>query len=278
MNTLQHMLDKTVHLLKEDKRCLGGWHFGSISRGLQDKYSDIDPVFLIKDKDFESFDSHIQGMFDEMGYEILLFWPEEFNSNAIRNYAILIKDKRNILQYDFTIMNHSKIDEPFSRIWYKGCTKKDIIFDKDGDINKLLNRKQKDKNMEIDILHTIQKYWLLCFIIVKYYNRRDIFKLLYMMNELFQTHVQLLFRFYRPDEWGSWADQIKSSIPFEKQQNLLSYFCKADLESIMKNLLLSITAFEEDAKMICVRNQMPYEETLATKIKDYMVLNIGKSF
>ncbi len=50
--TLEQIFARSVELLKEDSRCLGGWHFGSVSRHMEDEFSDVDPVFLIGDAIF----------------------------------------------------------------------------------------------------------------------------------------------------------------------------------------------------------------------------------
>ena len=43
---LELAFQRVVEILKEDARCKGGWHYGSISRESEDVYSDYDPVFL----------------------------------------------------------------------------------------------------------------------------------------------------------------------------------------------------------------------------------------
>ena len=52
---LVNAFNKLVQILKADVRCKGGWQYGSLSRGEEDIYSDYDPVFLVDDRDFESF-------------------------------------------------------------------------------------------------------------------------------------------------------------------------------------------------------------------------------
>ena len=41
-------------LLAADARCLGAWHFGSLSRGLADRFSDVDPVVLVTSAGYDS--------------------------------------------------------------------------------------------------------------------------------------------------------------------------------------------------------------------------------
>lgn len=46
---LENAFIYVVNQLKVDTRCKGGWHYGSITRNMQDSYSDYDPVFLVED-------------------------------------------------------------------------------------------------------------------------------------------------------------------------------------------------------------------------------------
>lgn len=183
---LEQIFERSVDILKQDTRCLGGWHFGSISRNQDDEYSDIDPVFLINDEDFNEFDSEIPDLFQKVSDKCILIWPEEFNSKRIKNYAVLIEGENDsIVQYDFTIINKSYIENPFSKIFYKGCSKSSIIFDKNGDVNNLLNTSADEDCNQIDILYQIKKYWLFCFLTVKYYKRKDILNFLTTCRNFF---------------------------------------------------------------------------------------------
>jgi predicted nucleotidyltransferase len=271
---LMEVFQQSVKVIKKDKRCLGGWHFGSISRGLQDDLSDVDPVFLIEDEKFEEFDKHIFSIFQNIG-EVALFWPEEFNSKNLKNYAILLKNNSSIVQYDFTIMNKASVDIPFCRIWYNGCTEKDIIFDRFGDISNLLKSTTKNESKETDVNYIIQKYWLFSYIIVKYYRRKDIFKSLYMMNELFNTHVSLLLSYYIKKDWGNWANKISNNISKEKQTDLLLYFCKGDLEEIRNTVFNVTNRFSFHAKEICKYRCIDYPERLENEIIKYLEQNIN---
>lgn len=271
------ILDETIHLLEEDRRCLGAWHFGSLSRGLQDRYSDVDPVFLVADENFQAFDQEISSLFESLGYSVLLMWPEDFNSEKIKNYAILIKIKEAIVQYDFTIMNATYVDDPFNKIWYRDVPLDQIIFDRNDYVMNMITKAHTQETTSFDLNHHIEKYWLFAYLMVKYYCRKDVFKLQHTMNELFHCHKNLLL--YAADglsHWGSWADAIKHQLPSEHQDSLKAYFCSCTLEEIRIHLVTCIKTFKKDAEVICSNHQILYTHKLEKHIESYVLKHFNK--
>lgn len=269
-NILDDFLSKTISYLETCEGCLGGWHFGSVSRGLADDYSDLDPVFLVTDESFDKIDSDYREIIHNFGTEIVLNWPEEFNSHKLKNYAILLETKDKVVQFDFTILNVKYIDDGFCKIWYKGCTKSDILFDTNGEIERLLDQPQEKSPTSFDILWNIQKYWVMSFIGVKYYKRNDIFKLLYINNEMFHIHSQLLLSQYMNEDWGGWADKIKRELPKDKQKSLLKYFCSPQVDALKEAILSNVEEFERDAITICNNHSLQYPKTMVERLKRYM--------
>ncbi len=98
---LEIAFHKVVKSLKEDKRCEGGWHYGSVSRGEADIYSDYDPVFLVADKDFKQFSEDVPEILSNASDELLIFWGERFNDQYFKNYCSLIRLGNNLHQFDF---------------------------------------------------------------------------------------------------------------------------------------------------------------------------------
>jgi len=87
---LAEAFNKLVEIIKTDERCKGGWHYGSVSRNQTDIYSDYDPVFLVADKDFEQFAADVPRIFKQISDELLICWPENYNSNILRITAIYL--------------------------------------------------------------------------------------------------------------------------------------------------------------------------------------------
>ena len=102
---LELAFQRVVEILKEDARCKGGWHYGSISRGSEDVYSDYDPVFLVEDKDFEQFAADAPKVLAQASDELLIFWGESFKDDHFKNYCSVIRLGSNLHQFDFFIIN-----------------------------------------------------------------------------------------------------------------------------------------------------------------------------
>jgi predicted nucleotidyltransferase len=263
---LMKAFDEVVELLKKDDRCLGGWHFGSMARGLDDKYSDVDPVFLVDGDYFEEFDSDLPKVFEQICDEVVIYWPETFNSDEIKNYGVDIKIKDNIYQFDIFLLNSHKIDSWFCKIHYTDSQIKDIIFDRTGDIKKLLANAPKGEIYNKDVLYIIETYWHHIHMITKYFLRKDYFKLIKNFDILMKAHIELLLAEYDCITWGGWDSKVKY-IPMEKKEHLKKYFASSEIEQMKLNLKESLEYFSLDAKEICKSKKIKYPQHVENCIK-----------
>jgi predicted nucleotidyltransferase len=252
--------NKLINILKEDKRCKGGWHFGSVSRGLEDIYSDYDPVFLVSNDDFEKFTNDLEKYFNEISDELIIFWAENFNDNYFKNYCSVFRIGENLHQLDIFIINYDYPDKWMCKLHCKGCSKKDIIFDRTGETAVFLEKGYTVDNYIPDTIRAIDTYWFHAMMIVKYFKRNDIFKLKKNIDILFQAHVDLLLSFYDTLDWGSWESKVKYCVPKEKQEYLKSYFTTADIESMKNTINKCIKVFENDSNEICKIKKIDYLE------------------
>ena len=263
---LRVVFQRSLEIIKKDSRCLGGWHFGSISRGLEDDLSDVDPVFLIEDKYFDDFAEGIPNIFEQICDKVILIWPEDFNSHMLKNFGILLMEENNIFQYDIFLINYAYRTEHFCQIHYTGCNNDDILFDKNGVVKELFENQEEQSIPSRNILQLIDKYWFHCNMLVKYYRRNDIFKLQSNIQHIFHTHTQLLLSKYQRTTWGGWESLIKYNIPQNKQKNLAQYFCSADLAEIRATIYRVVDSFSRDAKELCRENGIEYPEEIEALI------------
>lgn len=249
--------------------CKGGWHYGSISRGEEDIYSDYDPVFLVSDKHFEEFDTDVPKVFAKVSDELLIFWGESFNNEYFENYCSVIRLGNNLHQLDFFIINKDYPKEWMCRQHCKGCTRDNIIFDRIGEVAEFLDRGYRTDNGIPDTVRAIDTYWFHLEMLIKYFKRKDIFKLIKNINILFHSHVDLLLSQYDTLDWGSWESKVKHCVPKEKQQHLKSYFAKAELSDIEAAVKKSMILFEKDAEEICKTKGIHYTDTIAEQVITY---------
>ena len=238
--------EKMVNILKSDIRCKGGWHFGSVSRGQEDIYSDYDPVFLIDNDDFEQFAADIPDIFRKISDELLIFWGENFNDNCFKNFCGIIGLGNNLHQLDIFIINSNYPEAWMCKLHSKGCTKENIIFDRTGETAMFLDKKYSIDNYLPDTLRAIDTYWFHTVMLIKYFKRGDIFKLIKNIDILFHAHIDLLLSRYDTIDWGAWESKIKHCVPNEKQEHLLAYFATANIESYKSIIKKCMILFKND--------------------------------
>ncbi len=225
---LEEVFNKVIEILKKDRRCKGGWHYGSISRGESDIYSDYDPVFLVSDEDFQEFSQDVPKILSNASDELLIFWGESFNDDHFKNYCTVIRLENNLHQFDFFIINSKYIEDWMCRQHLKGCTKDDMIFDRTGEVENLLSIGLRTDNYIPDIIRTMDTYWFHTEMLIKYFKRKDIFKILKNIDILFHSHVDLML--YQYDTLDS-----MDTYWFHTEM-LIKYFKRKDIFKILKNI------------------------------------------
>lgn len=266
---LESAFNRVVEMLKKDPRCKGGWHYGSISRGTQDIYSDYDPIFLVADKDFKAFDLDVPKVLEAASDELLVFWGESFNNEHFKNYCSVIRLGHDLHQFDFFIINADYPEEWMCRQHCKGCTRDNIIFDRDGEVAALLDKGYSTEHAIPDPVRAMDTYWLHTEMLIKYFKRKDMFKIIKNIDILFQSHVDLLLSQYDTLDWGSWESKVKHCVPEEKQEHLTSYFTNADFSALEIAVRRSIQLFKKDAEEICRAKGIAYPDKIAQYIITY---------
>jgi predicted nucleotidyltransferase len=269
LKELQTVNDKFISILKTTNGVLGAWTFGSIMHGLSDEYSDIDLIILADVDEFYKLDDNLTHTLKCVCDEILLCWPEEFNSDSIRNYGFLVKLDGQIFQYDIFLLNNKFLDDYICQIHYMDLQEKDIVFDVDNNVKKLIQNAPKGTVWSADIKRIVDTYWFHVHMSVKYLMRKDFFKLNDVLRILMDAHTSLLLNEYDTITWGGSANKLHF-IPDEKQRHLMKYGCIEDFKLLRENLLASINWFEEDSKEIA-GDELECSKEIANQIKEYWI-------
>ncbi|MCL2719174.1 MAG: aminoglycoside 6-adenylyltransferase [Lachnospiraceae bacterium] len=264
------MFEKILAAVKADPRCKGGWHYGSVGRGEEDEWSDYDPVFLIDQEDFEAFSADVAKILSGSCDELLIFWPENYNSDCFKNFCSIVRLGQSLHQFDFFILNAGRAEDWWCRQHCKGCTRDSIFFDRTGEVAALLDKGYTTDNYIPDTLRAIDTYWFHIQMLVKYFKRRDIYKLFKNINDfIFHAHIDLLLSHYDTLDWGSWETKVKRCVPEDLQKHLLVYFTSADFAELKTAIEKGMTFFQQDAKMICEAKGLLYPESMVQQIAAY---------
>ncbi len=238
-----------IEQAKQMDSVLGAWNFGSETHNLSDDYSDVDIVLLVDGKQFDQFPFYLERCLENISAKIILCWPERFNSGAIINNGYLLLSGSNIFQFDVFLLNTERLDDYMCRLHYTGLKKADIIFDKTGMVNKLMELRLTGNLWSDDVPYLEKTYWYHANMTGKYLKRKDYFKLNHVLHTMFETHMSMLLVGFDKITWGGSANKLHF-IPIDKQTHLKKYDCPKDLEGVEQNLISCMRWFQADAKEV----------------------------
>lgn len=269
LNELKTVNDRFISLIREIGGVRAAWYFGSTVRGSSDEYSDIDIVILADKSAYGETDRRLTEMLAGVCDEVILCWGEDFNGETMKNYDYILSLDGKIFQYDVFLLNSGFIDDYMCRLHYTGLTEENIIFSKSNAAEDLIEKAPKGEPWREDVKQLAETYWLHVQMSVKYFLRRDFFKLNKVLRTLMDTHTSLLLTGYDKTNWGGAENKLKF-IPAEKQAHLMKYGCTEDFKLMKKNLKWSMDCFEKDVEEImpnCCQNA-------ARLIKKYFMENL----
>ena len=263
---LLNILNKFIEIMKNTNGVLGAWHFGSVMRGMSDKFSDIDVVFLIESRHFSKMEKYCTDTLGQICSRIILCWEEEFNSNIIVNNGYLLETADSIFQFDLFLLNSSYIDDHMCSIHYTELSEKDIIFDKNNTVLSLCGKNFCGELWQNDTDRIFRTYLYHFNMTAKYLLRGDLFKLNSVMRTLYDAHASLLLTAYDRITWGGRENKLHF-IPYDKQEHLKCYYCTDDFKADKKNLITSFEWFEQDIRQISLLKESECDLSVAENIK-----------
>lgn len=272
MESLQQLNEDMIDLMKKIPGVLGAWEFGSGMHHTRDEYSDIDIVFLLKESSFNEIDQQLPDILETICDHVLIFWPEDFNGAAIKNYDCLLEKNGQILQYDIFLLNYAALDDGLCKIHYADLKQENIYFDLAGKVAALINEDQIHQTWSDDIYRLMDTYWLHVHMTSKYFLRGDYFKLEGVLRILMDTHASLLLTAYDRTTWGGTANKLHY-LPEEKQKHLKYYYCDNDLNKTAKNLHQSMLWFEQDVRELDLTEADCQNQIISEKSQSYGTWN-----
>lgn len=266
---------RMVEAVREDGRCKGGWHYGSVGRGMSDEYSDYDPVFLVSEAHFEGFALDVRRFVSRACDEIVISWPEGYNGPTFKNFCNLVRIGDRLHQLDFFILNADRTDDWWCRQHLKGCTRENIFFDATGEVGTLLDRGLRTDNPAYDPARCFDTYWFHVEMLIKYFRRNDVFKLIKNVDMLFHAHVDLLLSEYDALDWGAWETKVKKCVPEDKQSHLLAYFAQGDRESYARAMTRCMGYFDADAAEVFAKKGIEYPARVSRLVSEYFAREVA---
>ncbi len=261
--------------MKEQEGVLGAWNFGSALHGTTDEFSDIDIVFLVDQQHFDRIDDKVTEWLESVSDRVIVCWPEDFNSQAIKNYGYILELEEQLFQYDLFLINQGRADDYMCKIHYTDLKTTDIIFETGDAVKQLIQHAPKGELWKANIEHLIHTYWFQVHMSAKYLLRADFFKLNGVLRALMDTHTSLLLAAYDKIPWGGTANKLHF-LNEEKMNHLKKYGCVDDFTLVRTNMLQSIEWFETDVEEIGQPNEINSSRELAQTVKRNWVIQTEK--
>lgn len=262
LKELTDVNNRFAQIMKNCDGVLGAWYFGSVSRDKSDGLSDIDIVFLIDEKNFDTIDKGLDDMLCSVCGEIVLRWEEDFNGDAIKNYCYLIRHGGKLFQYDVFLLNQGNIDDFMCQIHYTGLKSSAVIFDKNNSVEALIEKGIKGTPWRGDLHRLITTYWFHVQMSAKYLIRKDYFKTEGVLRILTDAHTSLLLSVFDRTTWGGSANKLHF-IPSDMQEHLMLYGCVNDFGVVKENLSKEMRWFCDDVNFSDNEEEKVYNNRLA---------------
>lgn len=265
--------EQIVEIMKKDTGISGAWNLGSITHELADEYSDINIVFLVKADSFERVNECMQDYLKKACDEVVLCWPESFNSDAIINNGYLLRKGQQLMQLDIFLINEDKLDDYICRVHYTDLKMEYVVFDREGQVRKLIEKSPKGETWNSDLETLNTSYWFHINMSIKYLKRKDFFKLHYLMRTLMDTHVALLLNGYDQIPWGNKANKL-NFLPEEKQEHIMYYKCSNDFYENTCTLWRVMNWFGEDYAEVCRMKGIEADNKISAMVEDFWIENM----
>ncbi len=265
---LSEVFERMMTLFAADARCLGAWHFGSLSRGLADRFSDVDPVVLVAPAGYDSLVRELPQFYGRAADGLRVIWPERYNNDFFGNYGALLEHRGELLQFDLFLMRADRVDEHFCRVHRVACTPEHVIFDKTGEVAALLARGAGlAPGGAPNVGYLIDTYFFHAQMLIKYLLRPDLLKMGKVLRELYHAHAELLLAGYRRADWGSPETRLALDAPSALVAHLLDYLAPADAAVAARQVARALGQFGEDARAVCALRGVEYPAELERAVR-----------
>ena len=245
-----------------DSRCAAMYLWGSLGKGNADSFSDVDVAIVIHDEHYQAVKSELQSVCERLCGPLLAWLPEGERPHTC-NFAFLFAYDDEVLLYDCFLSSVTAAHEG------PGSALKKVIFDH-ANLFETAQPAPVEKSGTPDSLsQDISVYWVYMYLNGKYYCRTDVFKMLYVQQVLFQTHLKILLAMngHRDANW--WARDVRL-LSDGQQKELMAYFAAPDAQSIAQALWREMDMFARDARAACAQSAVEYPDHLEDGVRRHL--------
>lgn len=248
---------------RADDRCSAIFLWGSAGRGDADDFSDVDFAIVTRDEDYASLRAELQAVCERVCGPLTLWLPEADNEGFC-SIAFLYLEGEEVLLYDFMMVSESQFPRHRPR-------QIEFLLDR-GTFGESTSAPIAPKPSS-GIQTLLSTYWVYCYLNGKYFQRGDLYKILYVQQVLFQTHMRLLNYLHPDAEWGWWCLDMKR-LSKHHQAEMMHYFGTATPEQVSEALEVEVDTFSRDAQAVCATFGENYPHSMEQNVRRHLV-NMG---
>ncbi len=269
---LRGTIERLVARFSVESWCVGMYLSGSGGSGTDDEWSDVDLDLVVEDGAYAEVAAGLRAICEAECGAIRVWLPEGERPGQYCNYAFLFEANGEQFLYDFILLSRSFLQSPAQEQRRPGK----VLLDREGLLARLKEtRAPRPYHPDAverphQLAYAIDAYWTYAYLNGKYWRRQDLYKLLYVQQVLFATHLRVLRASNPEGEWGWWPRDI-TRLPPVTQQALLRYFCPPDAEVIRTALGSELTQFGADARAACERWDRPYPEDVERYVRLHLI-------
>lgn len=238
---LVQILDRVVEGIAREPGIRAAWHFGSVSRGMCDRLSDVDLVMRALPDPYGEAEAVVQRLFAPACDRILLCWPQDYNGPALLNFGLLLESRGRMFQFDAFFLAEGELENPWCRHHFRGCGAPSLLADKDGTMAARLEEpRDVDPSRQDTLAARVPRMGLTwhfhLHMAIKYFLRRDLLKLEGVRRKMYQEHLSLMMVPFPDTGWGSDEARLSYFGQEEAKKVLEDYVLGTDLQDMMVRL------------------------------------------
>jgi hypothetical protein len=260
--SLYKVLETAERHSRADDRCLGLYLFGSSGRGTDDAYSDLDLAIVVRDDAYEPIKREFRATCERICGPIQVWLPEG-ERDQFCNFAFLFEAGGHLLLCDFSLLTASFLAQR------RGKPEDRILFDREGALAAVRGEARPAPFATLRLGGAIDEYWVYAYINGKYWQRGDLYKLLYLQQTLFQIHVRLLQAFHPTADWSWWPASVQQ-LSVERQEQMRVYFGANEAPAIAAALSTELDLFSQDAQAACQVWSIDYPHALEQQVRRHL--------
>lgn len=261
--SLTESLDRIVAHFRADSRCVGIYLWGSLGAGTADPHSDVDVALVIRDEEYVTVRDELRPLCDRLCGPTLVWLPEGETPDFC-NYAFLFEAEDRVLLYDLQVMRHSAF-------LARSFRPDRILFDQEVALSSVPEVSPIGAAFDpARLLWLVDNYWVYAYLNGKYFLRGDLYKLLYVQQSLFQTHMRVLNALWPGERWTWWAADMKR-LDSEHREALLAYFGATTVEAVCVALEQELDLFSADARTASAHHGLEYPTALEAGVRRHLL-------